>query len=128
MVSNQGWDLTRARIIAGAIVMAVLGLWGVGAVVTTNAGGGVAESMLSQKLAIGIWAAVALPALAVALIFRGRPMPFPLVSLALLEGPAILSGIFFISLGNPLFVLAGAAVFVPGILATFPRAGDFPEK
>lgn len=127
MGSNAVWDLKKARLVLSGIIMSVLGLWIAGFLVAANSADGIGEIGFSQGTAIGLWAALAFPALAVALYFRGSPMPFPIVSWALLEAPALLTGIFFLVYGNPIFPLAGAAVFIPGILATFPRSEDFPD-
>ncbi|MEX2528675.1 MAG: hypothetical protein WEA09_13665 [Gemmatimonadota bacterium] len=130
-------ELSKARVLAGALMSSPILLWVAGWVLTEGGTRPMLEpGSLSPSLAFVIWAAVALPAFAAALALRsraealakrpGRALTYLLVAWALLEGSALLSGVFFVLLAIPRFIWTGALVFLLGMAFTFPRADWFP--
>jgi hypothetical protein len=55
-----------------------------------------------------------------------RIQAFLLVAWALLEGPAVLAGAFYLILGDSTLVAAAASVLAFGLALTFPRRAWFP--
>lgn len=130
-------EVGKARLLAGALMSSPIVLWAAGWVLTEGGTQPLMEpGSLSPSLAFIIWAAVALPAFAAALALRsraealaetpGRALTYLLVAWALLEGSALLSGVFFILLAIPRFVWMGALVLLLGMAFTFPRSEWFP--
>jgi hypothetical protein len=142
--------LRSARLIAIVLSAGVVMFWIIAWVVLTEGGrGGMAPGAISRELALWIWGATALAGLAAAMLFRGRALdvagtasraePAPLsaeeagavqtnliIAWALLEGPALLSAVFFSMLADAQILWLGAAVFAGGMALTFPRAKWFP--
>ncbi len=112
--ATQG-ALQLARVLALALVTGPVILWAIGWVLTDGGTTSIAgaDAPLTPFMALGIWAAVALPAFVSALWARRRAMdravageetrvlPLLIVAWALLEGAAILSGVFFCSSVTP---------------------------
>jgi hypothetical protein len=134
-----------ARIIAAAMPMGVVLFWAVGWFLTNGGETGLAPQALSAGSALYIWAAAALSGTGGSLVLRGRAQralegdearpPSPatlgqvqgslLVAWALLEAPALLAGVFFLLLGVKPVLLGAAAVYLLGLVRTFPRARWF---
>ena len=137
--ATQG-ALQLARVLALALVTGPVILWAIGWVLTDGGTTSIAgaDAPLTPFMALGIWAAVALPAFVSALWARRRAMdravageetrvlPLLIVAWALLEGAAILSGVFFLLVGDPRIVTLGVLVLVFGVVLTFPRPSWFP--
>lgn len=141
--------LRSARVIAAALAGGVVMFWIIAWVVLTGGGRvGLSPEAVPSETALWIWAAAALAGLAGALIFRGRALAAggtasradrgPLspkeagsvqtnliIAWALLEGPALLSAVFFSLLAEPGILWPGIAVFALGMALTFPRAEWF---
>ncbi len=139
-------SLRTARMIAAALPIGVVLFWIVGWVVTKGGTLGVAPQALAGDLALWIWSAAALLGFAGALFFRGRAVqvaeaaagrpPSPatagevqatlIVAWALLEAPALLSGVFFLLFALTPILWAAVPVYLMGVAITFPRAEWFP--
>ncbi len=142
--------------------------WLIAWVLTGGGANGLRPDVLAGSLALVVWAAVALPALAGALYFRTRAaepllpgsaeegrgegreagraggsaedgaeeaggsasrsaQTHTIVAHALLEGPALLGGIFFLLLGTTPVVWVALPVYVLGLALTWPRAEWFTD-
>ncbi len=139
-------SLRTARMIAASLPTGVVLLWVVAWVVTKGGTAALAPQALAHETALWIWSAVALPGFAGALFFRGRAVqvaeaaagqpPSPatagevqtnlIVAWALLEAPALLSGMFFLLLATTSVLSAAVPVYLVGVAVTFPRAEWFP--
>ncbi len=145
--------LRMARIIAASLPTGVALFWAVAWVVTKSGSVGVAPQALGADPALWLWSAVALAGFAGALLFRGRASEIAeraasrpwsaqsaaqvqtnlLVAWALLEAPALLSGVFFLLLATPRLLWGAVPVYLLGVAVTFPRpewfgaAGDGPS-
>lgn len=132
--------IQTARIIATALMTGPVMLWTIAWVLTsggarTIAGG---EPLLSPVLAFVAWAGIAAAAFASSLFVRrsalrkssvgekGGIMSLLIVSWALLEGSAILSGVLFLIVGLPSLVYFGAGTLFLGMFLTYPRRAWFP--
>ena len=137
------------RIVAAALAIAVGTLWGVAWVLTDGGALGIDPDSISESTALAVWAAVALPAFAVALYLRSRaasasevrpplgnrPSPAEqrraqasaIVAHALLEGPALLGGVFFLLIGTSAVVPVALPVYVLGLMLTWPQREWFGE-
>lgn len=133
--------LRTARIIAAALPIGVVILWIVGWVLTKGGSTGVAPAALRGDVATWIWAGAAAAGFIGALRFRGRALqaadahpgepPSPaglgqtqanlIVAWALLEGPALVGGVFFLLLAIKAILWATATVYFVGVILTFPR-------
>jgi hypothetical protein len=137
------------RIVAGACAAGVTVVWVVGWILTAGGRAGLAGSAaLPAEFGLGIWAATALAGVAGALFLRSRTVQLRagardagvpalsdeslvraqaglIVAAALLEGPALVSGIFFLLIGARLILWAGVAVYLVGLVMTYPRAEWF---
>lgn len=144
-------NLLSARLIALSMTLGVIFLWVVGWVVTGGGTEGLASGgELSPGLLFLIWAALAVPGFGAALVFRGRAMAalsgeaggggtgasgdptsvaqtHLIIAWALLEGPALFSGVFYLLTAEGQFVLAGALVFLVGMAISFPRREWYEE-
>ncbi len=138
--------LRTARLIAAALPTGVVLFWIVGWVVTKRGTLGVAPQALAHDPALWIWSAAALAGFVGALFFRGRAVqvaeaaagrpPSPATALqvqgnliiawALLEAPALLSGVFFILLATTPILWGAVPVYLVGVAVTFPRTEWFP--
>lgn len=139
-----------ARLIASALPGGVFVMWVVGWVITGGGETGVSPEAFPADVAFWVWAGLALACLAGALAFRGRALgiaerarreadgAYPpealgevqtnlVIAWALLEGPAILSGVLFVLLAEPRILWTAVPVYLLGIAATFPRAEWFGE-
>ncbi len=139
-------SLRTARVIAGALPTGVVLFWIVGWIVTKGGTVGVAPEALDHDPALWLWSAAALAGFAGALFFRGRALqvveaaagrpPSPataaqvqgnlLVAWALLELPALLSGVFFLLLATSSILWGAVPVYLIGVAVTFPRPEWFP--
>lgn len=141
----QTMDLRTARILAGSLASGPVILWVVAWVIT---GGGSrpvgGEPTLPRALGFWIWAVVALGGYAAAIVLRQKALDrvelrrraepgagretgagdahtYLLVAWALLEGPAILSGVFYLLIASNPLILAAVPIHAIGVLMTFPR-------
>lgn len=129
--------LQSARIIALSLASGVFLFWGVGWVLTSGGQVGTAPDSLPAGLAFWIWAAIALPGFVMALVFRSRAQQSSggasevqknlIIAWALLEGPALASGVFFLLLAAQPILLAAVPTYLLGVVLTFPRAAWFGE-
>lgn len=142
-----------ASIIAAALAGGVALFWGVAWFLVEASGGPGDPGVLTSRLTLWIWGALALPAFAVSLLFtrsarslatearrRGLGMgPSSggdggagtiqtrlIIAWALLEGPALLAGVFFLLNGSRTLLAAAATVYFIGVAVTFPRRSWFP--
>jgi hypothetical protein len=128
------------RMIALAMIMGVVALWGVAWYVTGGGAEGLADDPgESLNLFRGAWAVFALGGLVAALVFRNRGIeaargedapPLPahfIIAWAMLEGPALMSAVFFLLFGDVVLLWAGAMIFSLGMAVTFPREEWFPN-
>jgi hypothetical protein len=137
--------LRIARIIAGALALGPVMFWAVAWVAVGSTGGPIGGAGVPAAWVRWIWIGVALPALAAGFLFRGRAVArieadrrltldragakealgrvFTqlIVAWALFEGPAMMSGVFYLLTARPEFITAGAAVLLAGMVASFPR-------
>jgi F0F1-type ATP synthase membrane subunit c/vacuolar-type H+-ATPase subunit K len=131
--------------LAAAMPVGVVLFWAVGWLLTNGGETGLSPRAFSPAAALYIWAAAALAGFAGALMFRGRALraleggaarpPSPttlgqvqgnlLIAWALVEAPALLAGVFFLLAGAKPLLLGAAAVYLLGLVRTFPRAEWF---
>ncbi len=140
-------SLRTAQLICGALMFGVIAFWAI--VFVLNAGeGGFADGLnIDPRVMLAIVIAVALSAFAAALAFRSRALsPDPdasrrdpaaahpnaarlqtnlIIAWALLEGQALVAGVFFLLTGSANLLIISALVFVIGFAVTFPRAEWF---
>ncbi|HSJ27933.1 MAG TPA: hypothetical protein VLB67_06955 [Acidimicrobiia bacterium] len=138
-------DLRTARIIAGSLAAGPVILWVVAWVVTGGGNRPVGgDPTLSPGLGFWIWAVVALVGYAAALVLRQKALDrverrhrsevgagpdtgssdvhtYLLVAWALLEGPAILSGVLYLLIASNRLLLTAVPIHAIGVLMTFPR-------
>lgn len=137
--------LRTARMIAAAMPAGVVLFWAIGWFLTNGGETGLSPRAFSPGAALYIWAAAALAGVAGSLAFRGRalraiegdaarpPSPATLgqvqgslvIAWALVEAPALLAGVFFLLVGTKPLLLGAAAVYLLGLVRTFPRAEWF---
>lgn len=111
---------------------------------------GLAPETLDAGLAFWLWAALALAGFAGALSLRGRALRIAedasreegggaegiaprasevqanlIIAWALLEGPALAAGVFFILLADTQLLWGALPVYLLGVILTFPRAEWF---
>ncbi len=138
--------LRTARMIATALPAGVVLFWIVGWIITKGGAAGIIGEAFARDTILWIWSAVALLGFAGALFFRGRAVqvaeaaagrpPSPatagevqatlIVAWALLEAPALLSGVFFLLFALTPILWAAVPVYLMGVAVTFPRAEWFP--
>ena len=139
-----------SRVVAGALPAGVVALWVVGWILTGGGREGMSPEALPPTLALWGWAAVAMGGFAGALAFRGRALHEAralrgqaaeearpevarrvltslIVAWALLEGPALLSGILFVLLGAAQILVLAVPFYLVGVALTFPRREWFGE-
>lgn len=124
-----------ARVIAASLGFGVAAFWGVAWFITGSRGGGTAPNALTPEAALAIWAATALSGFVVAMLMRRRAIENRdgvqanlVVAWALLEGPALLGGAFFLVLADARLLWAAAPVYLVGFVLTFPRAAWFEQR
>lgn len=146
MARGPGSALTVARIIASALAGGVVLFWIVAWVLTGGGQEGLAPDLaLSPQLLFWLWAVVALCGFAGALVFRSRAVRAVessrsprgtegarpgaaqvqtnlIVAWALLEGPALLGGVFFLLIASWQVLSTAALLYGIGLVLTFPRA------
>lgn len=137
MTSSRPAPFHITVIIVAALAGGVFLLWGAAWFLTGWGEMGMSPDMLPHSLALVIWAAVALPAFGGALYFRSRAagaggrasqvQTFTVIAHALLEGPALLGGIFLLLLGTGPVVWAAPPVYVLGLWLTWPRRAWFAD-
>lgn len=137
------------RIVASALAIAVGALWCVAWVLTDGGALGIDPDSISDADALIAWASIALPGFAGALYFRSRaaasaerrPSPADrpdaakhrraqssaIVAQALLEGPAVLGGVFFMLIGTSPVVAVALPVYLLGLMLTWPQREWFGE-
>jgi hypothetical protein len=137
------------RVVAWALAAGVGLLWGVAWVLTDGGVLGISPDSVSTDAALVTWAALALPGFAGALYFRnrasargGRRAPSPgrptrrdrqraqtsaIIAHALLEGPALLGGVFFLLIGVSPVVQIALPVYFLGLILTWPQREWFGE-
>jgi hypothetical protein len=143
--------LKVSRIIAGALAGGVLLFWIFTWVLTGGGQEGFEPGVLPPRLAFWLWAAVALGSFAAALVFRGRAVqaggpsrapgedeggPAPaarvqtnlVIAWALLEGPALMAGVFFLLIASLQILSTAILVYGIGMALTFPRAEWFQTR
>lgn len=140
-------NVQTARIIASSLAGGVALFWVVVWVMTAGGAQGISPGALPSDLAFWIWGGVAVAGFVGALVFRGRALRLVeraraargrptsagagavqsnlLIAWALLEGPALLSAVFFMLLGAQQILWAAVAVYLLGVIVTFPRAEWF---
>lgn len=142
--------LMTARVLAVALGAGPVLLWAVGWVVVRSTGGGLAPGAgLTSRLAILLWGLAAVIGFGGSLLLLRRAeataaavgraseeravrraservQALLLVAWALLEGPAVLAGAFYLILGDSTLVAAAASVLALGLALTFPRRAWFP--
>jgi hypothetical protein len=125
--------LTTARIITASMAMGVIGFWVVGYVVAASREPATAATF-SEGSALGIWASLAIAGFFGAMFFRRRAIDSGnppvvqtnlLIAHALLEGPALLSGVLLLLTGSERVLYAAAPVYLIGLALVFPRAEWF---
>lgn len=143
--------LQTARVLAVALAAGPVLLWIVAYVVVTARGGGLAASApLTTGAALSAWGVAAVLGFGGALLLRSRArararaarrsgdpeevarasdrvQALLLLAWALLEGPAVLAGAFYLMLGDAQLIVAAVPVLAFGVLLTFPRPEWFPE-
>lgn len=126
------FQITRliVLVLAGGVFMFWLVAW----VLTDGGAAGLQPDVLAGSLALVVWAAVALPAFGGALYFGRRAaiegaqaQTFTIVAHALLEGPALLGGVFFLLLGTTPVVWVALPVYVLGLALTWPSPDWFTD-
>lgn len=142
-------NLQTARIICGALMLGVAALWAVAFVMTNGPGGFDPGPILDPTALLAVVIAVALSAFAAALLFRSRALQtvsdtsrrdptIPpgdtskvqtnlIIAWALLEGQALVAGVFFMLTGAESLLIVSALVFAIGFAFTFPRAEWFEQ-
>jgi hypothetical protein len=129
--------------------------WVVGWILTRPEGG-LAPEVLSPDLALILWAAVAMGGFAASLAFRGRALEATralrrsgtsgvsgpatdapadargiqtnlVIAWALLEAPALLSGVLLLLTGATQILLLAVPLYLVGVVLTFPRREWFGE-
>jgi len=140
--------LQVARLIAASMLLGLILFWIIGFTMGRSSAAPTAQPGISEKLFLEVWAALAIAAFAGAVYFRGRAIAFAdralgvfttsadiarvqtnlVVAWALLEGPALLSGVALYMFGYDRVVLAALPVYLVGFALTFPRAGWFGLK
>lgn len=129
-------NLQTSRIIASSLPLGVVAFWAIAWFMTEGGSTGWNPDALPGALALGVWAAAAVAGFAAALLFLRRATEGPgpaetsglIIGWAALEGPALLAGVFFLLLGDVRLLLAAGAVYLVGVVLTFPRAGWFTER
>jgi hypothetical protein len=143
--------LTTARVMALAMAMGAVLLWGVAWFLVGRGGGGMARTaFLGPKVALEVWGVAAAGGLIGALALRGRAVRAGrearragaedawsvaakvqgslLVAWALLEGPGVLAGVFYLLFGYGEIVVLAAPVLAVGVALTFPRREWFEGR
>ena|SRR5690606_14780751 len=137
-------NIVVGRILASALASGVLVFWVVGWVLTGGGAAGIAPEALPPRVALLVWAAVAVPSFGAALVFRGRALRVTerpaggsgddaaeraahvqtnlVIAWALLESAALLAGTLFLLIGTRELLLAAVPVYLLGVAVTFPRA------
>lgn len=139
MSTTRAGDIQTARILAAALMTGPFMLWAIGWFLTS--GGATTmngqDPVFSPGVAFIAWAIVAAGAFASSLFARRSALgrvgageksgmfSLLIVSWALLEGSAILSGVFFLLVGLADLVYWGAATLAFGMYLTFPREAWF---
>lgn len=145
---QQPASLATARILALGLIMGPCLLWLTGWFQVGRRGPIAQLVPATAILLIEIWAAIACASLICSWIFRGRAMAvverapritesaeanralsdlqtWLVVAWAMVEAPAIFSGVLFLMTGGPRVALAGVLVLFIGMLRSFPRAAWF---
>ena len=147
MPRRSGFQVTRLVVFGLAVGVGVL--WGVAWVLTDGGVLGISPGIIAGDAALLAWAAVALPGFAGALYFRSRaaavrrpgtsPSDSPtttdrrqaqtstIIAHALLEGPALLGGLFFLLIGASPVVRVALPVYLLGVMLTWPQREWFGE-
>lgn len=148
---QSGFQATR--LVAFGLAVGVGVLWGVAWVLTDGGVLGISPGIISGSTALLAWAAVALPGFASALFFRSRAAAVrrrvaarsgpltaqdrrqaqtsAIIAHALLEGPALLGGVFFLLIGGSPVVRVALPVYLLGVVLTWPQQewfGEGPES
>lgn len=125
MAPSQPTRFQITRLIVVALAGGVFMFWLVAWVMTDGGGTGLQPDVLPGSLALIVWAVMALPAFGGALFFArraaaggGRAQNLVIVAHALLEGPALLGGVFFLLLGTTPVVWVALPVYVLGLWLT----------
>lgn len=146
-------SLRTARIIAGALPGGVVLFWIVGWVITGGGQAGTVLEALSPEQAFWLWVVAALVGFSGALFFRNRALRVVegfardgegpaiemvgavqtnlIIAWTLLEGPALLSGVFFVLLAMKQVLWIAVPLYLVGVILTFPRVewfGEDPER
>jgi hypothetical protein len=147
MPRRSGFQGTR--LVVFGLAVGVGGLWGVAWVLTDGGVLGISPGIISGDAALLAWAAVGLPGFAAALYFRGRAAAVRqpgtsssdspttadhryaqtcgIIAHALLQGPALLGGVFFLLLGASPVVRVALPVYLLGVMLTWPQREWFGE-
>jgi hypothetical protein len=140
-------NLLMARILAASLAMGAVVFWIVGMVVTGGGGEGISPAIAPTGLALAILLVAFAVGTAGALVFRGRAAGIGenadrldramtaqemaavqsnlVVSWALIEAPALFSGVFFLLLGEIVILGLAVPIYAAGVALTFPRAEWF---
>lgn len=143
---RSGFQVTR--LVAFGLVIGVGALWGVAWVLTDGGVLGISPGAISGGTALMAWAALALPGFMGALYFRSRaaavrrrgspstspsradrrePQTSAIIAHTLLDGPALLGGVFFLLIGASPIVRVALPVYVVGVMLTWPQREWFGE-
>ncbi len=137
-------SLRIARLICGALMLGVVAFWVILFVLNAGEGGFASGLNIDPRVMLAVVIVVALSAFAAALVFRSRALsPDPgasrrdpaaihpdasrlqsnlIISWALLEGQALIAGVFFLLTGAANLLIISALVFLIGFAVTFPRS------
>lgn len=139
-------DIGTARRLASALIIGVFLFWGVGWMINSGAGEAAEPAGIPLATAIWMWGPTATAGFIGALFFRGKAMRIVeearrsgeaapdaprklmgslIISWAMLEGPALFGGVFFLLLGDIQLLIGAAPVYLAGVALTFPRAEWF---
>lgn len=140
-------SLRTARIICGALISAVVVFWAMAFALKAGPGPFASDLTIDARVPLAISIAVALGAFVAALFFRYRALGVVsggsrrdsaaslrdlsilqrnlTVAWALLEGQAMVAGVFFLLVGAASLLIVSMLVSVIGFALTFPRAEWF---
>lgn len=134
MTSSRPGPFQITRLIVLVLAGGVLMFWVAAWVLTNGGAAGFQPDVVPGSLALIVWAAVALPGFGGALYFgrraaseAGQAQTFTIVAHALLEGPALLGGVFFLLLGTTPVVWVALPVYVLGLALTWPSPDWFSD-
>lgn len=134
--TSKAPPLTTSRIITATMALGVIAFWVVG-YVTTRDPTRFVENHFSEGSALGIWASVAIAGFFGAMYFRRRAIDAGnppvvqtnlLIAHAMLDGPALLSGVLLILTRTERVLYAAVPLYFIGLALIFPRAEWFGKQ